>query len=161
MHLQLPVPFGNAITLANPWESGDAVASLLTGKLTWNFADSVSIGFRRDCLDHVVVFGVRHLRYLLASYQRYYNEARTHLSLRKDSPVVPTANPKRLTATANQPILAPMSDLCRLIVVRRNAASRRLHPAPTPWTNRSPVPPPWTGRRFGLFTHERPLKFLR
>ena len=28
---------------------------------------------------------------------------------------VPTANPKRLTATANQPILAPMSDLCRLI----------------------------------------------
>jgi hypothetical protein len=29
--------------------------------------------------------------------------------------LVPTANPKRLTATANQPILAPMSDLCRLI----------------------------------------------
>jgi hypothetical protein len=28
---------------------------------------------------------------------------------------VPTANPKRLTATANQPTLAPMSDLCRLI----------------------------------------------
>ena len=29
--------------------------------------------------------------------------------------VVPTANPKRLTATANRPILAPMSDLCKLI----------------------------------------------
>jgi hypothetical protein len=28
---------------------------------------------------------------------------------------VPTANPKRLTATANRLILAPMSDLCRLI----------------------------------------------
>ena len=28
---------------------------------------------------------------------------------------VPTANPKRLTATANRPILAPMSDLCKLI----------------------------------------------
>ena len=27
---------------------------------------------------------------------------------------VPTANPKRLTATANRPILAPMSDLCKL-----------------------------------------------
>jgi hypothetical protein len=28
---------------------------------------------------------------------------------------VPIANSKRLTASANQPILAPMSDLCRLI----------------------------------------------
>src|SRR6266540_1981837 len=35
---------------------------------------------RRDCLDHVVVFGERHLRHLLNSYQKYYNEARTHLT---------------------------------------------------------------------------------
>jgi transposase InsO family protein len=42
---------------------------------------------RRDFLDHVVVFGERHLRYLLGSYQRYYNEARTHLALGKDAPV--------------------------------------------------------------------------
>jgi Integrase core domain len=42
---------------------------------------------RRDCLDHVVVFGERHLRHLLNSYQKYYNEARTHLSLHKDAPV--------------------------------------------------------------------------
>jgi hypothetical protein len=32
----------------------------------------------------VVVFGERHLRHLLNSYQRYYNEVRTHLSLQKD-----------------------------------------------------------------------------
>ena len=38
-------------------------------------------------MDHVVVFGERHLRHLLESYQRYYNEARTHLSLDKDAPV--------------------------------------------------------------------------
>jgi hypothetical protein len=37
--------------------------------------------------DHVVVFGERHLRHLLKSYQKYYNEARTHLSLQKDAPV--------------------------------------------------------------------------
>ncbi len=30
---------------------------------------------RRECLDHVVVFGERHLRQLLGSYQRYYNDA--------------------------------------------------------------------------------------
>jgi hypothetical protein len=42
---------------------------------------------RRECLDYVVVFGERHLRHLLGSYQRYYNEARTHLSLNKDAPI--------------------------------------------------------------------------
>jgi transposase InsO family protein len=42
---------------------------------------------RRDCLDHVVVFGERHLRHLLSSYQKYYNEARTHLSPHKDPPI--------------------------------------------------------------------------
>jgi transposase InsO family protein len=41
---------------------------------------------RRDCLDHAVVFGERHLRHLLGSYQRYYNDARTHLSLNEDAP---------------------------------------------------------------------------
>jgi len=33
-----------------------------------------------------VVFGEQHLRQLLGSYQRYYNEARTHLSLNKETP---------------------------------------------------------------------------
>ena len=42
---------------------------------------------RRECLDHVVVFGERHLRQILLSYMPYYNGARTHLSLNKDAPV--------------------------------------------------------------------------
>jgi hypothetical protein len=42
---------------------------------------------RGECLDHVVVVGERHLRHVLASYQKYYNEVRTHLSLQKDAPV--------------------------------------------------------------------------
>jgi len=40
-----------------------------------------------ECLDHVVVVGERHLRHVLASYQKYYNEVRTHLSLQKDAPI--------------------------------------------------------------------------
>jgi transposase InsO family protein len=42
---------------------------------------------RRDCLDHVLLFGARHLRRILASYSCYYNEKRTHLSLNKDVPL--------------------------------------------------------------------------
>jgi len=47
---------------------------------------------RRECLDHVVVFGEQHLRqillsYMAYSYMAYYKGARTHLSLNKDAPV--------------------------------------------------------------------------
>jgi transposase InsO family protein len=42
---------------------------------------------RRDCLDHVLVFGEQHLRRVLALYSQYYNEARTHLGLGKDAPL--------------------------------------------------------------------------
>jgi transposase InsO family protein len=41
---------------------------------------------RRDCLDHVVVFGEADLRRVLKNYASYYNQVRTHLSLDKDAP---------------------------------------------------------------------------
>jgi hypothetical protein len=47
---------------------------------------------RRECLDHVVVFGERHLRHLLRSYATYYNAARTHLSVNKDAPMQRTVH---------------------------------------------------------------------
>jgi transposase InsO family protein len=57
----------------SPWQNG--------------YTERLIGSIRRDCLDHVVVFGERHLRHLLKSYQKYYNEARTHLSLQKDAPI--------------------------------------------------------------------------
>ena len=42
---------------------------------------------RRDCLDHVVVLGESHLRFILKRYLRNYHGARTHLALEKDAPV--------------------------------------------------------------------------
>ena len=57
----------------SPWQNG--------------YAERLIGSIRRDCLDHVVIFGERHLRHVLESYQQYYNEARTHLSLDKDAPV--------------------------------------------------------------------------
>jgi transposase InsO family protein len=57
----------------SPWQNG--------------YAERLIGSIRRECLDYVVVLGERHLCQLLKSYQRYYNEARTHLSLSKDAPV--------------------------------------------------------------------------
>ena len=42
---------------------------------------------RRYRLDHVLIFGERHLRRVLTSYSLYYNETRTHLGLAKDAPL--------------------------------------------------------------------------
>jgi transposase InsO family protein len=78
--------YGNAVTkrlaalgirdhptaVRSPWQNGHA--ERLIGSI------------RRECLDHIVVFGEAHLRRVLAIYTSYYNELRTHLSLSKDSP---------------------------------------------------------------------------
>jgi transposase InsO family protein len=61
------------ISPRSPWQNG--------------YSERLIGSIRRDCLDHVVVFGDRHRRHLLNSYQEYYNEARTHLSLHKDAPI--------------------------------------------------------------------------
>ena len=57
----------------SPWQNG--------------YAERLIGSIRRECLDHVVVFGERHLRHVLLSYMNYYNETRTHLSLDKDAPL--------------------------------------------------------------------------
>jgi transposase InsO family protein len=72
----------------SPWQNG--CAERLIGSI------------RRDCLDHVIVFGERHLRHLLKSYKKYYNEARTHLSLEKDAPI------PRAVQTAGQTLAVPI-----------------------------------------------------
>jgi putative transposase len=41
---------------------------------------------RRECLDHMIVFGERSLHRALTAYARYYHSWRTHLSLGKDAP---------------------------------------------------------------------------
>jgi len=50
------------------------------------FAERLIGTVRRECLDHVVVLGERHLRRVLTAYLTYYHRARTHLSLDKDAP---------------------------------------------------------------------------
>jgi len=57
----------------SPWQNG--------------YAERLIGSIRRECLDHVIVFGERHLRHVLRGYQQYYNGTRTHLALAKDSPL--------------------------------------------------------------------------
>jgi len=58
---------------ASPWQNG--------------FAERLIGSIRRECVDHIVVLGETHLRRILRTYARYYNDIRTHWSLNKDAPV--------------------------------------------------------------------------
>jgi transposase InsO family protein len=51
----------------SPWQNG--------------YAERLIGSIRRECLDHVVVFGERHLRHALLSYMDYYNPASQHPSV--------------------------------------------------------------------------------
>ena len=61
------------ISPGSPWQNG--IAERFIGTL------------RRECLDQVVIFSEMHLRRILSAYATYYNQARTHLALRKDAPL--------------------------------------------------------------------------
>src|SRR6202041_1317777 len=56
-----PTPF------RSPWQN--AYAERLIGSI------------RRECIDHIVIFGERHLRQVLLSYMGYYNRASEHPSV--------------------------------------------------------------------------------
>src|SRR6201995_5565478 len=51
----------------SPWQNG--------------YCERAIGSIRRECLDHVVVFGECHLRHLLLSYMKYYNRASEHPSV--------------------------------------------------------------------------------
>jgi transposase InsO family protein len=57
---------------ASPWQNA--------------YAERVIGTIRRECLNHTVILGERHLRRVVRRYVDYYNNVRTHLSLTKDAP---------------------------------------------------------------------------
>jgi transposase InsO family protein len=74
---------------ASPWQNG--------------FAERLIGSIRRECLDHIIVSGEAHLRRILKSYARYYNETRTHLALDRDAPLSRTV--KRAGRILCRPVL--------------------------------------------------------
>ena len=70
----------------SPWQNG--------------YAERVIGTLRRECLDHVIVTGEGQLQNVLVEFEHYYNEARTHMSLSKDSP-----NGRRTWSIGDGPLL--------------------------------------------------------
>jgi len=60
------------ISARSPWQNG--------------YCERVVGSLKRECLNHVIVFGERHAKRLLKGYLEYYHESRTHLGLEKDAP---------------------------------------------------------------------------
>jgi hypothetical protein len=56
----------------SPWQIGYAVR--LIGTIRW------------ECLDHLIVFGEAHLRWVFGEFAAYYNESRTHSARNQDAP---------------------------------------------------------------------------
>src|SRR6266568_8328380 len=59
-------------SLRSPWQNG--------------YVERLIGSIRRECTDHLLVFNAEHLQRILAKYASYYNEARTHVALGKDTP---------------------------------------------------------------------------
>jgi len=74
---------------ASPWQNG--------------FAERLIGSIRRECLDHVIVWGEPHLRRILRSYANYYGNMRTHRSLNKDAPI--SRSIQRIGIISSRPIL--------------------------------------------------------
>jgi transposase InsO family protein len=77
------------IAPASPWQNG--------------FAERLIGSIRRECVDHIVVWGEGHLRRILRDYARYYNNIRTHRSLDKDAPAFRSV--QRIGTITSYPIL--------------------------------------------------------
>jgi transposase InsO family protein len=52
-----------------------------------SFAERYAGTLRRECLDHLLIYGEGHLRRILAEYTRHYNEHRPHQSREQRPPL--------------------------------------------------------------------------
>ena len=102
---------------------------------------------RRECLDHMIVFGEAHLRRILGKYAAYYNGSRIHRSLNKDALFsraierlgVITSRPVlgglhhqycRIRFSVHTGILGSMHDLTGIGLLVQGAIGQELHEAP-------------------------------
>jgi putative transposase len=63
-----------------------------------SFAERYVGTLRRECLDHLLIHGDRHLRRVLTEYARHYNEHRPHQSREQRPPLYEPGQPADVTA---------------------------------------------------------------
>ena len=63
-----------------------------------SFAERYVGTLRRECLDHLLIYGERHLRRILAEYAQHYNEHRPHQSREQRPPLHEPGQPVDVTA---------------------------------------------------------------
>src|SRR5215510_9175952 len=87
------------IAPGSPWQNG--------------YAERLIGTIRRECLDHLIVFGEAHLRRILGEFAAYYNESRTHRALSQDAPVHRAI--ERLGTITSRPVLGGLHhQYCRI-----------------------------------------------
>jgi transposase InsO family protein len=87
------------IAPGSPWQNG--------------YAERLIGTIRRECVDHLIVFGEAHLRRMLREYEAYYNGSRTHRALNQDAPL---HRPVRsIGAITSRPVLGGLHhQYCRI-----------------------------------------------
>jgi len=87
------------IAPGSPWQNG--------------YAERLISMIRRECVDHLIVFGEAHLSRVLREYAAYYNRSRTHRALDQDPPNHRTV--QSIGAVASRPILGGLHHhYCRI-----------------------------------------------
>jgi hypothetical protein len=93
-----------------PWAS--ATSPLPRARLG-AYAERLIGTIRRECLDHMIVFGEAHLRRILSKYAVYYNDSRIHRALNKDAPFHRAI--ERVGAITSRPVLGGLHhQYCRI-----------------------------------------------
>jgi transposase InsO family protein len=79
------------IAACSPWQNG--------------YCERVVGTLKRECLDHVILLNENHARRILKLYLVYYHEARTHLSLAKDTPTGRAIEPPERGSVLRRPMV--------------------------------------------------------
>jgi transposase InsO family protein len=70
-----------------------------------SYCERVIGTLRRECVDHVIVLGERHLRGILHDFLQYYHESRTHQGLDDDCPEPRAVEPPEMGNVIAFPVL--------------------------------------------------------
>ena len=89
------------------------------------YAERLVRSIRRECLDHVMVLGERHLRRVLRAYFAHYHKSRTHLSLGKEAPEPRAVQPPSMGEVVELPEVAGLHHRYERPALSWTATSRK------------------------------------